>query len=156
MYSLSSSSWNGFCNAYATCHGGTWYGLLIVFSCKENMPSKNPIPLNTPSNSLCICCVDSALFLLSLSQLEPARKLFVDLSQLVLTVDFVLLLEDFKMLSVFAQHLMTQFVSCSVLDPWTVFMFSYCSLLFACSASIESVFMLIMWRPSVSDIPNNA
>ena len=28
--SLSSSSWNGFCSAYATCCGGTWYGLLSV------------------------------------------------------------------------------------------------------------------------------
>ena len=61
--SLSNSSWNGFCSAYAMCLGGAWYGLLSGLSCKENVPSKQPMPLNTSSKSLCICCVDSALFL---------------------------------------------------------------------------------------------
>ena len=72
--SLSSSSWNGFCNTYATCRGSTCNGLLFVFSCKENVPLKHPMPLKTSSSSLCICYVDSAPFLLSLSQLGPAVK----------------------------------------------------------------------------------
>ena len=72
--SLCSSSWNGFCSAYATHHGGAWYVLLFAFSYKEYVPSKLPMPLKTSSNSVCICCVNSALFLLSLLQLGPARK----------------------------------------------------------------------------------
>ena len=68
--SLSNSSLNGFCSAYATHLGGTWYSLLSSFSCKANMPSKHRMPLN----SLCICCVNSALFFLSVSQFGPERK----------------------------------------------------------------------------------
>ena len=52
--SHSSSSLNGFCNAYAMHLGGTWYGLLLGLSCNGNVPSKHPIPLNTSPNVLCI------------------------------------------------------------------------------------------------------
>ena len=62
---LSSLSLNGFCSQYATCLGGTWSGLLSGLSCNENVPSKHPMPLNTLSNSVCICYVSLALFLLS-------------------------------------------------------------------------------------------
>ena len=62
-----SSSLNGFCNAYATCLGGTWYGLLLGLSCYENVPSKHPIPLNTLPYVLCIFCVMASLSLLSAS-----------------------------------------------------------------------------------------
>ena len=41
---------------------------------------------------------------MSISQLGPERKYFVGLFALVSTVDLVLLLVDFEMLSVFAQH----------------------------------------------------
>ena len=44
--SLSNSSLNGFCSAYATRLGSTWYGLLSGFSCKETVPSKHTMPLN--------------------------------------------------------------------------------------------------------------
>ena len=49
----SSSFLNGFCNAYATHLSSTWYGLLSGLSCKENVPSKHPIPLKHPQ----MCCV---------------------------------------------------------------------------------------------------
>ena len=49
--SLCSSSWNGFCSTNATDHGSAWYGVLSVFSCKENVPSKQAMPLNTSPNS---------------------------------------------------------------------------------------------------------
>ena len=48
----STSSLNGFCSAYATCLGGTWYGLLSGLSCKENVPLKHPMPLKHPQ----MCC----------------------------------------------------------------------------------------------------
>ena len=100
--SLSNSSLNGFCSAYATCLGGAWYSLLSGFSCKENVPSKHPMPLNILFNSLCICCAHLALFLLYVSQPGPERKYFVGLFALVLTIDLVPFLVDFEMLSVFA------------------------------------------------------
>ena len=43
--SISNSSWNGFCNVYATCLSGAWYGLLSGLSCKGNVPSKHPMSL---------------------------------------------------------------------------------------------------------------
>ena len=46
-----SNSLNGFCNASATYLGGAWYGLLSGLSCKENMPLKHLIPLNTSQNA---------------------------------------------------------------------------------------------------------
>ena len=42
--SHSNSSLNDFCSAYAMHLRGAWYGLLSGFSCKENVPSKHPIP----------------------------------------------------------------------------------------------------------------
>ena len=71
---LSNSSLNGISSTYATHLGGTLYGLLSSFSCKENVPSKHPMPLNTTLNYLHICCVNSALFLSSVSQFGPERK----------------------------------------------------------------------------------
>ena len=32
--------------------GGAWYGLLSGFTCSENMPLKQPIPVNTSLNFL--------------------------------------------------------------------------------------------------------
>ena len=62
------------------------------------------MPLNTLLKSLSICYVNSALLLLSVSQLGPKRKYFVGLFALVLATDLVLLLVDFEMLSVFGEH----------------------------------------------------
>ena len=120
------------------------------------MPSKHPVPLKTSSNSLCICCVDSALILLSLSQLGPAIKQFVGLCKLFLTIDFSLLLPDFEMLSVFVQYFHLLSFSCSVSNPWTSFMFVIHSSFFATLASIASMFMLIKLSASVSSSPSNA
>ena len=70
----SNSSLNAFCSAYATCLGGTWYGLLSGLSCNENVHSKHPMPLNTLSNSVCIFHVSSVLFLFSVSTIGHDRK----------------------------------------------------------------------------------
>ena len=72
---LSNSSLNGFCSAYATHLGGTWYSLLSSLSYKENVSSKHPMPLNITLTSLCICCVNSALFLFSVSQFGSESSL---------------------------------------------------------------------------------
>ena len=121
--SLSSSSWNGFCSAYATNHGGAWYGLLSVFSCKENVPSKHPMPLkHIIKVFVYLLCGFSTLLFVAITA-GTCKKVvcwFTRVSYLVLTIDFVLLLADFEMLSVFAQHLMTLSACCSVSDPWTV------------------------------------
>ena len=97
--SLSNSSLNGFCSAYATCLRGNWYGLLFGFSCKENIPSKHPISLKMPSKSLCRCFFISLLALLSPSLLGPGRKYLTSL----FFTDGVnaLLLFEFKLLPVF-------------------------------------------------------
>ena len=60
-WSLYNSCLNGFCSAYATCHGGTCYGLLSGFNCNENILSKHPVPVNTSSNSFCSYFVISML-----------------------------------------------------------------------------------------------
>ena len=65
--SQSRSSLNGFCSAYATHLGGTWYGLLSSLSCNENVPSKHPIPLKTFPKVSWIFCVMMLLFLLPAS-----------------------------------------------------------------------------------------
>ena len=65
--SCSTSSLNSFCNTYAMCLGGTWYGLLLGLSCNENVPLKHPIPLKTLPNVLWIFYVMMSLFLLSAS-----------------------------------------------------------------------------------------
>ena len=142
--SLSNSSLNSFCNAYDKHLGGAWYGLPSGFSYNKNVPSKHPIPLNTSSNFQFICYVNSALFFLSVSQFGLERKEFDDLFELLWTTDFVLLLLDFKQLSVFAQHSAVPSVSCFVLDSWVVLVFTYCSLSPMSSASIESMFILII------------
>ena len=49
-WSHSNSSLKGFSSAYATCLGGTWYGLLSDFTHKENIPLKQPIPLKHLQN----------------------------------------------------------------------------------------------------------
>ena len=46
---------------------GAWHSLLSSFSCNKNVPSKHPIPLNTPSKSFHSCCMVSGLLFLSLS-----------------------------------------------------------------------------------------
>ena len=46
LWSHSNSLFEGFYSAYATNLGDAWYGLLPG-SCKENIPLKQPIPLNT-------------------------------------------------------------------------------------------------------------
>ena len=58
-----SSSLNGFCSAYAMHLRGTWYDLLSGLSCKENMPSKHPILLNTSPYVSYILCVMAAILL---------------------------------------------------------------------------------------------
>ena len=75
----SSSSLNGFCNMYATCLGGTWYGLLSGLSCKENVPLKHPIPLDMSPNVSWIFCILALLFLLSASTLSDENKELIDL-----------------------------------------------------------------------------
>ena len=72
--SPSNSSLNGFCIVYATHLGGASHGLLSGFWCKENIPSKHPLPLKMSSKSHWSCFVISALALLSLSWLGPERK----------------------------------------------------------------------------------
>ena len=62
-----SSSLKGFCNAYAICLGGAWYGLLSGLSCNKNVPLRHPMPLKTSPYVLCIFCVISLLPLLSAS-----------------------------------------------------------------------------------------
>ena len=59
--SHSSSSLNGFCNAYAMHLGGAWYGLLLGLSCKENVPSKHPILLDTAKCIMYFLCHGTAL-----------------------------------------------------------------------------------------------
>ena len=54
---------------------------------------------NTSSKSVCICCVDSALYLLSLSQFRPAMKYLVELLASASTVG--MLFVDFEMLVLF-------------------------------------------------------
>ena len=109
--SLSSLSCNGFCSAYVTHLGSAWYSLLSGLSCKENMPSKHPLPLKTASKSLCICCVDSALFLLSLSYVRPPRKYSVDLLAFTSAFSFVLLLADYAVSVYTALTLSISFLS---------------------------------------------
>ena len=71
----SSSFLNGFCNAYATCLGDTWCSLPSGLSCKENVPSKHPMPLNTSPNVLCISHVRLMLLLLSASTFCDEKKI---------------------------------------------------------------------------------
>ena len=51
------------------CAWGAWNGLLTGLSCKENVPLKHPISLNTSPYVSCILCVMVALLLLSASVL---------------------------------------------------------------------------------------
>ena len=153
--SLSSSSWNGFYSTYVTCCGGAWYSLLFVFSCKENMPLMQPIPLKTSSNSLCICCVDSALFLLLLSQLEPAINQCVGLSGLFLTLPFYHCCKILKCCQcLYSTSPFLLFLAlCQTLDSFHV---CVTLLVFATSASTELMFMLINLNTSVSGRSSNA
>ena len=90
LYSCSSSSLNGFCNAYTTCLGVIWYSLLSGLSCKENVPSKHPIPLNTFSNVLWTSCVSSTLFLYLLQDWEMRENsYFVCIILVILTIGTV-------------------------------------------------------------------
>ena len=154
--SLSNSSLNSFCNAYDKHLVGALYGLPSGFSYNKNVPSKHLMPLNTSSNFQFICYVNSALFFCLYHSLDLKRKEFVDLFELLWTIDFLLLLLDFKKLSVFAQHSAVPSVSCFVLDSWVVLVFTYCSLSPMSSAPVESMFILIIWSASVSHMPNNA
>ena len=79
LWSFSYSSLKSFCSAYATHHGGTWYGLLSSFTCNENVPTKHLMPTNTSSNSFCICFVMLALVLLSFCLFGPGRKYSISL-----------------------------------------------------------------------------
>ena len=88
--SWSSSSLNGFYSTYTTCLGGTSYSLLTGLSCKQNVPLKHQMPLNTFQNVLCISCISSLLFLLSASTLDDEEKVvncFVCIVLAVLTID---------------------------------------------------------------------
>ena len=58
-WSLSSSFLNSFWSAYVTSLGGAWYGLTSLLTCKEEVPLKHPIPVNTSLNS-CIFNIVSA------------------------------------------------------------------------------------------------
>ena len=73
--SHSNSSLKGVCSAKVTCLRGAWYGLLSVFTCNENVPSKYCIPLKTFSKSLCSHFVISVLAPLSLSSLGLERNI---------------------------------------------------------------------------------
>ena len=70
----SSCSLNGFCSAYTTHLGGTWYDLLSGLSYKENMPLKHSVPLKTSPNLLCTFCIMVLLFLLSAYILDEEKK----------------------------------------------------------------------------------
>ena len=130
---LSSLSLNGFCSAYAIHLGGAWYGLLLGLSCNENVPSKHPMPLNTLSTSMCICCVSLVLLLLSVSTFGHDRKYFVSAFALVLTVDPLSLLVVLKMPPMFVQHFLCKGADivvwlylCSKVVGWQL-RFSLCS-----------------------------
>ena len=78
-WSLPNSSLNSFCSTYGTCLGDAWYGLLSGFTCKENVTSKCPIPLNTYSNSFCSCFVILTLVFLSPCLPGHERKYLISL-----------------------------------------------------------------------------
>ena len=85
----SSSSLNGYCSAYATHLGGAWYSLLSGLSCKENVPLKHPMSLNTSPYVLLISHISSLLFLLSASTIrwwEKVISYFVCIVVAILTV----------------------------------------------------------------------
>ena len=45
------------CTAYAMHLGGTWHGFELVLTCREKVPLKYPIPVNTSLYSTCILIV---------------------------------------------------------------------------------------------------
>ena len=53
FWSHSNSSSKSFCSVQATHLRGAWYGLLPGLNCKEDIPLKQPIPLNTSLNCFC-------------------------------------------------------------------------------------------------------
>ena len=79
FWSLSISSLNSFWSAYATHHGGAWYGVLSAVTCNENVPSQHPIPVNISSNFFCSCFVISVLAFWSPLLLGPGRKYSISL-----------------------------------------------------------------------------
>ena len=113
---LSNSSLNGFCSTYATCLNGAWYGLLSGLSCNKNVPSKHPMPLNTLSNLVYICCVSSALFLLSVSTFGHDRNYFGSVFALGFMADPLLFLLVLRMPSMFIQHFLVPWISCSAFE----------------------------------------
>ena len=108
------------------------------------------------SNSLCICCVSSVLFLLSVSSFGNDRIYFVSVFALILTVDPLLLLVVLKMPSVFVQQFTAPLISCLAFDSMVASMFMLQLFFQASSASIESMFILIILSAAVSGMPNNA
>ena len=95
--------WKCFCRAKAIHLGGTWYGSLSGFTCNENVPSKQPIPVNTSLKSLCSCCIISTLALMSLSWLDPGRRSFILLVLLSIAFDLSSFFYS-EMVSVLTQH----------------------------------------------------
>ena len=46
-YSLSSPFFNDSCSVYTMHLGGTWYGFVLSLNCKDKVPLKYQIPVNT-------------------------------------------------------------------------------------------------------------
>ena len=59
--SVSSSLMNGFCSVYVMCLRSGWYGFVSSLPCREKVPLKHSIPVNTSLYLSCILSLVSAL-----------------------------------------------------------------------------------------------